>query len=807
MLVIANEWKGRLPFTVTALDLTRISRLTRLEHLELRQHDFRYVQMNPLKFTKDSFQPLKRLKELSIRIPLEDRDLGDMVAPLTSLEVFDISFTRGLSLQNLTKTLGQISKSTIRYLCLRTFQLIGEDGYSFQLSMRNLTGNNTDIFHNLIEIDLSDNSLARIEPGIYHLAPNLTKFDVSGNVLLDSHNVPLILEGLNHPNLVELNVGFQGYIGGTHPLDTLGSSDTTQRHKRSVDTIQQPSFKTTHIHHFDIENSIVLDCINRECSRNVSRGMTSAKILCNFLQCIAPIQFEGFPCDLLKPLNETYDPNCYLYTQIPLGEKLKVFLFGNVHWEEASTTGLEFRDNICFTEKNSLETFVFSSNAKWIKAGKIDATLNNMKSLTGLENMRTFALNKNNLNVNIRFLTAANLPNMVHLDLSYNQLQISDDYQFCSTVATKLTKINLSSNNLKTIPSKMIVNCSALKNISLSKNKLQGDALIGWDLNGTDRLEYLDLSKNYLQSIDATFQHKLDTMLQKRTLPLLLDIHDNQLSCGCLDIEFVDWVISTHHHNKNLKFVNFEKYTCSGQQGFEFFSRVKVNDLKKKCNATDTLIYTVTFSCIGTLLIVCMIFGLCRVRWRLKYHLYQGKKKLKNFCCNCREETPPITYTYDAFVSYCADDRFWVHEVLMRTLESTYGFHLCIHYRDFPVGGSIYHTIAERMNDSKNIILVVSDVAMASRMCQFEMDEAQRQTIEQRKQILLIKLGSITRPLPDTTVAFLLDRHTYLEWSDDHKSHKLFWAKLVGHLYNDFQGSSNRCCCPYGARSLGYEEI
>ena len=806
-MVIANEWKGHLPFTVTALDLTRIYRLAKLEHLEIRKYDYSYVQLYPLKFGTNSFQPLKQLKELSIRIPLEDRDLGDMVAPLTSLEVFDISYTRGLSLHNLTKTLGRISKSTIRYLCLRTFQLIGADGYTFQLTMRNLTGNNTAIFHNLIEIDLSDNSLARIEPGIYHLAPNLHKFDVSGNILVDSHNVPLIMEGLNHPNLEELNLGFQGYIGGTHPLDTLGSINITQRQKRSVDMMEQASFKRAdHKHHFDIEKSIVLDCINRVCSRNVSRLMTSSKILCNLLQCIVPIQFEGFPCDLLRPFNETFDPNCYLYTRIPIGQNLKVFLFGNVHWEEASTTGLELYDNICFTN-NSLKTFVFSSNAKWIKAGKIATSLNEIKSITGLENIRTIAFDKNNLNVNISFLTAANLPNLMYIDVSSNRLQIADDYRFCSTVVTKLTEINLSSNNLKTIPSRIIVNCSALSNMNLSNNKLQEDALIGWDLNGTDRLENIDLSKNSLKSLDATFRHKLHTMLQKRTLPLMLDINDNQLSCGCFDIEFVDWISSTHQQNEKLKFVNFEKYTCSGQQGYEFFWRVDVDILKKKCIATDTLIYTVTFSCIGMLLVVCMIFGLYCVRWRVKYHLHQGKKKLKNICCSCRETTPAIKYTYDAFVSYCADDRFWVHDVLMRTLESTYGFHLCIHYRDFPVGGDIFHTIAEHMTDSNIIILVVSDISMASRMCQFEMDEAQRQNVEQRKKILLIKLGSITRPLPDETVAFLLDRHTYLEWSDDHKSHKLFWAKLVGHLYNDFQGSANRCCCPYGARSLGYEEI
>ena len=141
------------------------------------------------------------------------------------------------------------------------------------------------------------------------------------------------------------------------------------------------------------------------------------------------------------------------------------------------------------------------------------------------------------------------------------------------------------------------------------------------------------------------------------------------------------------------------------------------------------------------------------------------------------------------------------------TDENIYGFHLCIHYRDFPVGGSIFDTIIERMSASKVILLVISDLSISSRMCQFEIEEAQKHALNEGKQLLLIKLGAITKTTADSTVAFLLDRHTYLEWHEDSKSHKLFWAKLVGHLYDDFHGSSSRCCCPYGTRALGYEEL
>ena len=64
--------------------------------------------------------------------------------------------------------------------------------------------------------------------------------------------------------------------------------------------------------------------------------------------------------------------------------------------------------------------------------------------------------------------------------------------------------------------------------------------------------------------------------------------------------------------------------------------------------------------------------------------LYRYKQhKLREFCRRNRpdDEIKRKSYKYDAFVAYCAEDRFWVHDVLMKTLEDVYSFRLCIHYR------------------------------------------------------------------------------------------------------------------------------
>ena len=99
-----------------------------------------------------------------------------------------------------------------------------------------------------------------------------------------------------------------------------------------------------------------------------------------------------------------------------------------------------------------------------------------------------------------------------------------------------------------------------------------------------------------------------------------------------------------------------------------------------------------------------------------------------------------VNYTYDAFVSYCAEDRFWVHDVLMKTLEEYYGFKLCIHYRDFPVGGDIPETIITSMEESRDIILVLSNMTVKSKWCQFEIDHALLREGQMKRRVIIISL-------------------------------------------------------------------
>ena len=115
-------------------------------------------------------------------------------------------------------------------------------------------------------------------------------------------------------------------------------------------------------------------------------------------------------------------------------------------------------------------------------------------------------------------------------------------------------------------------------------------------------------------------------------------------------------------------------------------------------------------------------------RFTVKYYIF----RMHQLCQSCKQttHTPHRNYKYDVFVSYCAEDRFWVHEVLMKQLEDVYKFKLCIHYRDFPAGGSISEVILKKLKQSCEIIFVLSDHFIFTLRqpdrpwFQFELDEA-----------------------------------------------------------------------------------
>lgn len=86
-------------------------------------------------------------------------------------------------------------------------------------------------------------------------------------------------------------------------------------------------------------------------------------------------------------------------------------------------------------------------------------------------------------------------------------------------------------------------------------------------------------------------------------------------------------------------------------------------------------------------------------------------------------------YRFDLFVSYSDKDREFVLDQLIPNLEKRSEITICLHERDFQVGLSILENIIQCMDQSRCLLLVISESFIKSNWCSFEMHLAQHRLV------------------------------------------------------------------------------
>ena len=821
LLIVDNTWTGFFPEVPAPIDLTNLCQLKRLEKFELRRKSANIFQQYPLRYSKDTFKSLTGLKVLIINFPIRDESLEYMIEPLTGLEYLELSQTFGISMKNMTASLSKVNNATLKHLLLNTFQLMGGPGFSGELNITSFLSNR--IFPRLETFQISGNSLSSLLPGIYSLAPNLKRYDISINILLDSHNNAAIIEGLLHPSIEEYKVNYQGYIGGkiAQPWDI--SDATSELDKTNVTTADQIPERLDEkligekhsLRKRDYEyvpGLVALYCFNQATHpSNISEFMIYGRYLKSLFACLlAGFHLEWLQDELFPPFRDIFNPGCMSMAMLPIGQNLSIFELSSLHWEAAVRRGYLYHGNLCI-QPNQVKTFSFSHNAPWLVSEKISDNLMDLSGLYGVENFENLDFSFNKLHMDLSFLMKESpFPNLKSFIAAGNIIIMPQDFQLCPKLKN-LSRLDLSYSNQRALPPNIFTQCDKLESVILSHNSIH--SLSGLNLEALNQLRELDLSYNYISFLSKKITSKLKTITSGERHNLTLNLHHNPLTCGCHKraLEFTIWLIQ----NKDvITSQEFDKYHCTGKSQEYFLTDLTpklISEIRADCFPNQTrVIATSIFTTLLSVAVLMGLYAIYRRRWKFWYNIYKAKQSIRSLFYSKNEHFTPRMFLYDAFVSYCADDRFWVHDVLMKTLEDQYGFKLCIHYRDFPLGGGIAETIITQMQRSREMIIVISNVSLMRQWCQFELMEALRQSQARDQTIIVIKMGTLSEQnlAQNPTAAHILDMHTYLEWSDNPNGQKLFWAKLVGKLYEDNEGQcSYRCCCPYGARSLSYQEI
>ncbi|XP_070191959.1 uncharacterized protein [Littorina saxatilis] len=145
----------------------------------------------------------------------------------------------------------------------------------------------------------------------------------------------------------------------------------------------------------------------------------------------------------------------------------------------------------------------------------------------------------------------------------------------------------------------------------------------------------------------------------------------------------------------------------------------------------------------------------------------------------------PSEKVFDAFVAYAHQDSDWVLGSLLKRLEEPSNARgcgpvkLCIHQRDFVVGKPIIDNIIDSIAASRHTIIVLSKSFAKSSWAMEELQQAYRQSLEERRRhLLVVRLEEV----PESDMAPVLRRccktFTYIEASDP-----LFWDRLQYSLH------------------------
>ncbi|KAG4203807.1 hypothetical protein ERO13_A04G007300v2 [Gossypium hirsutum] len=143
-----------------------------------------------------------------------------------------------------------------------------------------------------------------------------------------------------------------------------------------------------------------------------------------------------------------------------------------------------------------------SKSLEWIELedNKLQGPL--PSSIFQLLNLTHLSLSSNNLSGVIEFSMFSNLPNLKHLDLSYNSLSLtSNSTSSVNHILPNLTNLILSSCNLGEFP-QLLKGLKSLERLDLSYNRIEGKIPQWMQEVGHDSLKYLNVSHNSLTEVE-----------------------------------------------------------------------------------------------------------------------------------------------------------------------------------------------------------------------------------------------------------------------------------------------------------------
>ncbi|XP_073961293.1 toll-like receptor 2 type-2 isoform X2 [Choristoneura fumiferana] len=354
-----------------------------------------------------------------------------------------------------------------------------------------------------------------------------------------------------------------------------------------------------------------------------------------------------------------------------------------------------------------------------------------------------------------------------------------------------LTHLNLKNNQLYYITAETIKPLKLLQVLDLSEN-----LLISWwkplFLTSGVAPRKLYLTNNKISHFSVSMMQDINYLLEDaRNSSAEVDLMENIFVCDCSTMYRTYLWLDTNGSSILKDYFAHSKFQCSSPDVWEdrrvseYLSSVKKLHclVYQKISNIMVLVWTAP-SLVTIIMIVMTVTIIYRYRIYIRYWVFLAKLALGRSIVGKNSKNESIvekTYKYDAFVSYCVEDREFVMEMVQHLEETAPYLKLCVYERDFEIGSVISESIVTSINDSRYIILVISNRFVQSHWCRWEtqLAEYHRLFLEDGTSydpLVLIKIGEIDNKYLTTTLKYLLRTKIYHSWHE--QSSEEFWKKL-----------------------------
>lgn len=290
-------------------------------------------------------------------------------------------------------------------------------------------------------------------------------------------------------------------------------------------------------------------------------------------------------------------------------------------------------------------------------------------------------------------------------------------------------------------------------------------------------LTLLDIRNNSFQ----TLRPEVIDFLKQRSLHLRMHLSNNSWKCDCRHSGFLNFIIN---FSENIN--DFHLVKCNGQPLIAILDE-----------CTDRATY-LTLGISIVIVAVCMIFCGIIFWFKMIILMWFYEHDLFVSCIIRTANNMEFKQKYDAFLAFSHKNLDLVEEYVDRLEHGRREFKLCFYQRDWLIGESIPDRILQSIEDSKRIILLMTNEFVKSAWGTFEFRTAIKATSMNRHKRLIIIVYPEVENFDDldTELRLYMKYNTYLSRNDSQ-----FWRKLTYAMPHRKMSSAKRKTKPKVADS------